>query len=201
MPRKPAVRRTFDRDFFERYYLDTSTAVMLRDEVHRLARFVTSYLDFLGIELDSVLDAGCGTGMWRGALKRIDPRIEYTGIDVSEYLCRRYGWTQSSIAEFRSRRKFDLVIVQDMLQYLDGEEVDASIDRVAALCRGAVYVDVPTREDFREGALDLRRTDRNIHVRSVAWYRRRLDRYFTSAGGGVFIPRGDRTRLLALERG
>ena len=59
---------------------------------------------------------------------------------------------------------------------------------------------LPTREDFAEGTLDRRRTDRRIHVRSVRWYRGRLRRHFVGAGGGVFLPRRARSTLLALER-
>ncbi|MDH3197081.1 MAG: class I SAM-dependent methyltransferase [Candidatus Krumholzibacteria bacterium] len=195
------VRRDFDRAFFRRYYHDASTAVVHLGEAQRRVRFVLAYLDFLGVEVKSVLDAGCGVGLWRRALRRIDRSIAYTGIDTSEYLCRRYGWTRASITEFRSRRKFDLVVCQDMLQYLDGDELRLAVDRVARLCRGACYVEVPTREDFAERTLDLVRTDRRIHLRGVRFYRRLLAEHFIAAGGGIFLPRNARTTILALERG
>jgi len=197
----PTVRRNFDRAFFKRYYHDASTAVAHSGEALRRARFVLAYLDFLCVDVKNVLDAGCGVGLWRRALRRIDPSIAYTGIDTSEYLCQRYGWTRASITEFRSRQKFDLVICQDMLQYLDGSEVRRAVDSLARLCRGACYVDVPTREDVAERTLDLTRTDRRIHLRGVRFYRRLLDPHFVAAGGGVFIPRNARATILALERG
>lgn len=194
------VRRDFDRAFFRRYYHDASTAVVHFGEAVRRARFVLAYLDFLGVEVRSVLDAGCGVGLWRRALRRIGRTVDYTGIDTSEYLCRRYGWTRASITEFRSRRKFDLVVCQDMLQYLDGGEVRLAVDRIARLCRGACYIEVPTREDFAERTLDLVRTDRRIHLRGLRYYRRLLAAHFVAAGGGVFLPRRTRTTILALER-
>jgi hypothetical protein len=49
--------------------------------------------------------------------------------------------------------------------------------------------------------LDLRKTDRRIHVRGAAWYRRRLREHFVNAGGGVFLSPRSRAVLLALERG
>ena len=197
---KRPVRRTFDKAFYDRYYEKPATAVVLSEEVERLAKFILSYLDFVGVEVGTVLDAGCGLGMWKKALRKLDRRIDYTGIEVSEYLCDRFGWKHSSIADFKSRRKFDLVICQDVFQYLTRNEVLESVERVSRLCREALYVDVPTREDFEGGTLDLQKSDRNVHVRSVAWYRRILERHFTNAGGGLFIPRRSRTRLLALER-
>ena len=93
------------------------------------ARFVTSYLDHLQLDVRRVLDAGCGTGLWKRALRRIDREIEYVGIDPSEYLCKRYGWTRASIDEYSPRRKFDLVVCQDVLQYVDDAAVALALER------------------------------------------------------------------------
>jgi SAM-dependent methyltransferase len=170
------------------------------DEVLKRARFVTSYLDHLQLDVRRVLDAGCGTGLWKRALLRIDRDLEYVGIDPSEYLCRRYGWTQATIDAFASRRKFDLVVCQDVLQYADDDTVVRSFAAIARVCRGALYFDVPTREDIDDGLLDMRRTDRAIHVRTARWYRARLMKDFVNVGGGVFLRRGARAVALALER-
>ena len=194
------VRRSFDRAFFQRYYHSPRTAVATFDDVMKRARFVTSYLDHLQVDVRRVLDAGCGTGMWKRALARIDRDIEYAGIDTSEYLCARYGWTLSTIDQFRSRRKFDLVVCQDVLQYVDGKTAVRSFAVMARLCRGALYFDVPTRDDIDGGLLDMRLTDRSIHIRSAAWYRKRLAKEFVDAGGGVFVRRGAKAVILALER-
>jgi SAM-dependent methyltransferase len=194
------VRDTFDQPFFDRFYFNRSTAVVSEAAIHKLAKFVLAYLDFLGVDVDTVLDAGCGIGLWKRALCKLRRQANYTGIDVSEFLCRRYGWTQTSIAEFRSRRKYDLVVCQDVLQYADDDAARRSIDNLARMCRGALYFDVATKEDMKSGALDKRLTDRRIHLRSTRWYRRLLDADFVAAGGGVFIPRASKTVVLALER-
>jgi SAM-dependent methyltransferase len=200
MGRRP-IRTEFDQDYFERYYGRRASAVVTEADIDRLARFVLAYLDYLRVPVRSVLDAGCGVGQFKRALGRVRPGTAYTGIDVSEYLCRRYGWEQSSIAEFSSRRRFDLVVCRDVMQYLDATAVRAGIDSIARHCRGAFYFDVPTRDDFADGLLDEDKTDRDIHVRSARWYRRILGRHFISAGGGVFIPKDSDTVVLALERG
>lgn len=198
--RKRPVRRTFDKAFYERYYESPATAVVNAVEIQRLTKFILSYLTFLEIDVATVLDVGCGLGMWKRTLRKSAPRVEYTGIEVSEYLCDRFGWHHSSITKFRSRRKYDLVICQDVLQYLNRNEVVEAVERISRLCREALYVDVPTKEDFGGGTLDLMKSDRNVHVRSVTWYRRLLEEYFTNAGGGLFISKRSRTRLLAMER-
>ena len=193
-------RRAFDRDFFDRYYRTPATAVISAQDVYRRARFVTSYLAHLQVEVRSVLDVGCGTGLWRRALRRLDRSIVYTGVDPSDYLCRRYGWIRGSVVDLPPRRKFDLVVCQDVMQYLSAREVDRGVAAIARACRGALYVDVPTREDIGAKLLDMRKTDRRIHVRSAAWYRRRLERHFANAGGGVFVSPRAGAVLLALER-
>lgn len=194
------VRNTFDKRFFDHFYFNRSTAVVTEVTIQRLAAFVLAYLDFLGVDVRSVLDAGCGIGLWRRALQELRRDAAYTGIDASDFLCDKYGWRRGTIAAFKSRRKFDLVVCQDVLQYTDGDEARRSIDNLARLCRGALYFDVPTREDMKSGALDEDLTDQRIHLRSARWYRRHLDRHFIAAGGGVFIPRRSQTVVLALER-
>ena len=168
------IRREFDEAFYERYYDRESTAVVSQEDITRLAKFVTSYLDYLDVPVRTMLDAGCGIGLWRRALNQVAPGVEYTGIEPSRYLCEKFGWEETTIAGFRSRRKFDLVVCQDVLQYVEDAEVRHSIRNIARLCRGAFYLDVPTREDIDGGALDKRKTDSAIHVRSARWYRRRI---------------------------
>jgi SAM-dependent methyltransferase len=201
MKHRHTVRRDFDRDFFKRYYHDTSTSVISEDDVFKRACFVLAYLAHLQVPVRNVLDAGCGTGLWQGALRGIDRSIDYFGIDPSEYLCEKYGWFQSSVADFRSRKKFDLVVCQDVMQYMPADEVERSFAAIAAVCRGALYFDVPTSDDIKSGLLDMKKTDRKIHVHSAAWYRKRLEMHFENAGGGVFVSPRAQAVLLALERG
>jgi SAM-dependent methyltransferase len=201
MKHRHVVRRDFDRAFFKRFYEDAPTTVISEDDVFRRACFVLAYLSHLQVPVHNVLDAGCGTGLWQRALRRIDRDIDYFGIDPSEYLCAKYGWFQSTVANFRSRKKFDLVVCQDVMQYMPADEVERSFAAIAAVCRGALYFDVPTTDDIRDDLLDMKKTDRSINVRSAAWYRRRLAKHFENAGGGVFIAKGAGAVLLALERG
>ena len=200
MAKKP-IRKDFDQAFFEHYYDRKSTLVLNEDDVFRRVCFVLAYLAHLQVPMHSVLDAGCGTGLWKRGLHSIDRSIKYTGIDPSEYLCRKHGWIQSSVADFKSKQKFDLVVCQDVMQYMSNDEAERSIRTIARVSRGALYFDVPTRDDINDGYLDMRKTDKRIHVRSAAWYRTRLSTHFVNAGGGVFITNRSRAIVLALERG
>jgi chemotaxis methyl-accepting protein methylase len=126
------------------------------------------------------------------------PSASYTGIEVSEYLCRELGWTQASIATYRPRGRFDLVICQGVLQYLDDAEARAALDNLGRICRGALYLEALTAEDWRDNC-DRSATDGRVHLRSASFYRRHLRGAFRNCGGGLFLHRDSGAVLYALE--
>ena len=188
----------FDAAYYERFYRRAKTRVSDAKEIQKLGRFVCSYVDYLGLPVRRVLDAGCGLGRWRGVIAEHYPRARYTGIEVSAYLCKRYGWTQASIAEYRARGGFDLVICQGVLQYLDDREASAALENLARLCRGALYLEALTAEDWRD-ACDQRATDGAVHRRPASFDKKRLARQFHALGGGVFVKRDADIVLYRLE--
>jgi SAM-dependent methyltransferase len=189
---------TFDKRYYDRFYRNPRTRVSSIRNTRKLGRFVCGYLDYLELPVRRVLDAGCGLGRWRGVIAEHYPRARYQGIEVSEYLCREYGWTQASIAHYRPRGRFDLVICQGVLQYLSDREARAALRNLGRLCRGALYLEALTREDRRD-ACDLRATDLRVYLRPAAFYRRALARDFRACGGGVFLHRDAGAVLYALE--
>ncbi len=84
----------FDREYYRRFYFDGRTAVTSRVEMRARARLIAAYADHIGLPVRRMLDAGCGIGLLRAPLQRAFPRARYTGLEYSEYLCKRYGWTQ-----------------------------------------------------------------------------------------------------------
>ena len=84
----------FDADFYQRYYVDPETRVASRADALKLGRFICSYVAYLGFAVKRVLDAGCGLGHLRTPVREAFPRARYVGLDTSDYLCRRYGWTR-----------------------------------------------------------------------------------------------------------
>jgi SAM-dependent methyltransferase len=198
-PSKLAPVEQFDAAYYDRFYRKRATRVSDAKETAKLGRFVCSYVDYLGLRVERVLDAGCGLGRWRGVIAEHFPRARYQGIEVSEYLCAELGWTHASIAEFESRGRFDLVICQGVLQYLDDRAAGAALANIAKLCRGALYLEVLTAEDWRE-ACDQRATDGQVHRRPAAFYLKRLARHFNALGGGLFVHKDAGIVLYALER-
>ena len=188
----------FDKRYYDRFYRDARTRVASQRDVAVLGAFVCAYLAHLHQPVRRVLDAGCGLGHWRNVIARHLPRASYHGIEISEYLCRELGWTRASIADYRPRGRFDLVVCQGVLQYLTDREAEAAIENLARLCRGALYLEVLTAEDWRDNC-DRRATDGRVNLRSSNWYRRRLARAFRACGGGLFLHRDSGAVLYALE--
>jgi SAM-dependent methyltransferase len=181
-------RRAFDAAFYRRFYFDPRTQVTSRTEAVARARTVAALVEHLDISVRTILDAGCGLGWMRRPLLRAFPRATYTGIEVSRHVCARYGWTFASLATYRTRTRFDLVICDDVLQYLTDVEAARAIANLGRLCRGALFLQAPTREDWQRTA-DRSCSDEDIHLRPTSWYRTRLMRRFRHAGFGLYVRR------------
>jgi 2-polyprenyl-3-methyl-5-hydroxy-6-metoxy-1,4-benzoquinol methylase len=178
----------FDRDYYQRFYFNPRTAVTTRSEMRARARLIVACVQYVGLPVASILDAGCGVGLLRAPLKRALPAADYIGLEFSEYLCQRYGWRQGSIDTLRTRERFDLAICYDVLQYLSAAQARRAIANLARVCRGALYFGALTSEDWRENC-DQSRTDRIPGLRPGAWYRRELSRAFRPMGCGVWLKR------------
>jgi SAM-dependent methyltransferase len=179
----------FDEAYYKRFYFDPKTAVTSRAEMRDRARLIAAATQYVGLPVRRILDAGCGIGLLRAPLKRFLPRAAYTGLEMSEYLCARYGWRQGAIQDWRGRERFDLVVCYDVLQYLTSAQARSAIVNLARVCRGALYFGALTREDWERNC-DQSRTDRIPGLRSGAWYRRELGRHFTAFGCGLWLRRG-----------
>ena len=188
----------FGPDYYRRYYFNPRTAVASRGEEAARARLIASVAAHLAAPVRRILDAGCGTGLLRSALRRLLPRAEYVALESSEFLCRRYGWVYGRIEEYRARAPFDLVICYDVLQYLDGAAAARALANFARLSRGVLYFSALTRLDYARNC-DRARTDRDVHLRSGDWYRTRLARHFHAAGLGFWVRRGAPLTLWELE--
>jgi SAM-dependent methyltransferase len=189
----------FDAGFYRRFYLDPQTRVVTPAEMARRADLVAAFVRHGEFPVKRILDVGCGLGLMRAALQAHFPNARYTGLEVSEYLCRKYGWEPGSAATFTSARPFDLVICYDVLQYLAAREAAAALRNLGRLCRGVLHFGALTTEDW-ELYCDQTNTDRNVHIRPGHWYRRRLAPAFINAGSGMFVRRDAPIHLWELDQ-
>lgn len=187
----------FDAAYYRRFY--GRSPVHDARRIGHLADGVFGFAAWWRVPIRSVLDVGAGKGYWRNWLQREHPSVRYHGIDVSEHACQAYGHEQADLATWRTRRRYDLVVCQSMLQYLDDRTARTAIDTLAGACRGLLYLEVPTTGD-RDGVIDPSGTDLDVHWRAGTWYRNRLDLRFTEIGGGLWLSHDHPAVMFELER-
>jgi hypothetical protein len=192
-----AAPERFDAAYYSRYY--GRRPVHDRRRIGHLANGVLALADWWRVPMRTVLDVGAGKGYWRDWLSINAPRVSYHGIDVSEHACHRYGHEQADLATWWPRRRYDLVVCQSVIQYLDDRRASRAIEALAAASRGLLFVEVPTTAD-RERAIDPAGTDLDVHWRSGTWYRKRLSSGFTEIGGGLWLSHDSLAVLFELER-
>jgi SAM-dependent methyltransferase len=115
----------------------------------------------------NALDIGCGEGLWRAALRRERPHLDYLGIEPSAYAVRRFGARRNirlgdltSLSALGIRRRFDIVICNDVLHYVAAPVFRSGVHALAQRVRGVAYLGLFTSADDIEGDLHgyLRRT-------------------------------------------
>ena len=189
----------FDATYYDRYYRNPRTRATTPQAVRRQAAFVAACLRHLQVPVRRVLDIGCGLGWMLQSLQNEFPKAQSVGVEYSEHLCRKNGWTRGSVTDFTARAPFDLVVCHDVLPSLDERACRAAIENLATLSRGALYLGALTSEDWAH--CDRARTDPDVFLRPAKWYRRRLDKEFQSIGGGIFLRKPLAITLWSLECG
>ena len=189
----------FDEAYYQRYYFDKKTSVVDPAHTERLGAFVCSYLQYLRVPVQRVLDVGCGIGLWQGMVARHFPAAHYQGVEFSPYLCERYGWQQGSVVNYTASAPFDFVICQGVLPYLSPPDLKAALHNLGQLCQGALYVEAVAREDYEQDIIDEDLTDHRIFRHRADLYRRGLAESFVELGGGLWLSRRAGLPLFALE--
>lgn len=175
-----ASNEWFDEAYYQRFYFDKKTSVIDPEHARRLGAFVCSYLAYLRVPVQRVLDVGCGIGLWREAVQRHFPGVQYQGVEFSPYLCERYGWEQGSVVDWQPNdgQPFDLVICQGVLPYLSPADLKKALANLGRLSRGALYIEAVAREDYERDIIDEDLTDPRLYRHRAELYRRGLQPYF-----------------------
>ncbi len=194
-----APATTFDQAYYQRFYFDRKTRVVDPAHAERLGAFVAAYLHYLRLPVQRVLDMGCGIGLWRDLIARHFPAASYHGVELSDYLCQRYGWERGSVVDYGASEPFDLVICQGVLPYLSPPDLRRALANLGRLSRGALYVEAVSREDYEQGVIDEELTDGRQFRHRVALYRRGLRQHMRELGGGLWLSRQAEVPLFALE--
>jgi len=173
----------FDAGYYSKWYHeDIETRRHLADNA---ARFVLSYIEHMDAGVSTVLDLGCGLGLWKKALLKHERRLKYTGVEYSSHLCAKLGWEQGDVRTYAPGKTFDLVICQAVLQYLPDDDCAGAIENLAGLCDKFLYLEVLTAADAEEVCAEDG-TDFDVYVREAGWYAQQLARHFVNLGGGLY---------------
>jgi hypothetical protein len=191
---------SFDASYFRRYYESRRSRVYGGEQIAHLAGGITGLVQWFGGEIERVLDVGAGIGLWRDWFAAHMPAVRYRSVDVSAYACAKYGHERRDISAWRAREKFDLIICQGVLPYLDDDACARAIANIGAMCRGFLYIEAITSRDLRE-VCDRTRTDVSVRARPASFYRRLLAKSFEPLGCGMFHVRGGDVVFYDLERG
>jgi SAM-dependent methyltransferase len=172
----------FDAHYYAKWYTDDEDR---EDIAQRAAKFVLSYIDHLDSTISTVLDLGCGLGLWKKALAKQNRTLRYTGVEYSPHLCKKFGWEQGDAATYSVNRKFDLVICQGVLQYLTDAQCERAIPNLGRLTKRFLYLEALTTADAQHVCCP-EGTDFDVHIRDASWYAVRLKKHFVNLGGGLY---------------
>ncbi len=164
--------KTYDRAYFDRWYRDPRHAVNSGGLLERKAALAIAVAEYyLGREVRNVLDVGCGEGVWRAPLRKLRPRIEYLGIDNSEYAIARYGRTRNlrlagfgQLGELRFDQCFDLIVCSDVIHYLPAPELRRGLRGFIEMLDGVAFLELFTSRDAADG------DKHGFIARSPRWY-------------------------------
>jgi SAM-dependent methyltransferase len=199
----PASRhmdKRYDQAYFDRWYRRGGIG-----GARRLARKVALAVAMAEYHLErpirSVLDVGCGEGVWRAPLLKLRPKLHYLGFDSSTYAIARHGARRNlhlaRFADFEHLRPCppaDLLVCSDVLHYLTVREIDRGLPGLAELCGGVAFLECFTREDEAEG------DDDGFFRRPAAFYRRRFEAAgFRQAGSHCWLSPAVASDAVALE--
>lgn len=195
-------RKQYDQAYFDRWYRDPEYAVIDRTVLERrvhLAVSVTEYL--LERRVRRVLDVGCGEGVWRAILRKLRPRVQYTGLDPSPYVVSRYGRRRNirlgglaDLGDLGLKGRFDLIVCSDVIHYVSTAELRAGLRPLAGMLTGVAFMEAFAREDEIEGDSE------DFQDRSAATYLKLFrEAGLVPIGMHCYVTKEFATRLTAFE--
>ena len=134
--------KQYDKHYFDRWYRGRHRVHEKGDVQRKIAFAVAAAEYFQRRALRSVLDIGCGEGAWLPQLRALRPRVQYAGVDSSEYAVAQFGRARNirsggfgELASLKIGRRFDLVVCSDVLHYVDDDELRRGLPELVRLCK------------------------------------------------------------------
>lgn len=195
--------KSYDRAYFDKWYRSEGSRVTNRAEVERKVRMVVGVAEYLlGRAIRSVLDVGCGEGVWQPILQRLRPGSRYAGVDASEYAVRRFGarrnvrlGTFGELDTLGLDDYYDLIVACDVLHYLPMPELRRGLAVIGEHLGGVAYLEAYTKSDAISGDMV------GFARRAPGTYRRLFNEAgLAPVGLHCYVNRDTGPDLTALER-
>ncbi|GAB3089293.1 class I SAM-dependent methyltransferase [Lysobacter terrae] len=198
--RSSPMTKRYDQHYFDTWYRQRGIGDRAR-LARKVAMAVATAEYHLERPLRTVLDIGCGEGVWRAPLLKLRPKARYLGFDGSEYAIRRYGARRNlhlanfgDFALLRPCPPVDLLVCSDVMHYLDARELDRGLPGLAELCGGVAFLETFVREDGAEG------DEHDFRNRPASFYRKRFEKLgFQRIGSHLWLSPGLHGHATALE--
>ena len=199
----PAMPKTYDRGYFDKWYRDPRHAVGSPAELRRKVAMAVAQAEYyLGRTIRNVLDVGCGEATWRAPLRALRPGVEYRGLDASEYVVARYGRSRriglarfGQLEQLRFDTRFDLIVCSAVLHYLQPAEIRAGLHGIGEMLDGVAFLEVFTSRD------DVAGDRQGFIARAPAWYLREFGRVgLLPCGSHCYLGPRLEQHVAALER-
>ncbi len=153
--------KTYDREYYQRWYRDPDTRIASREGIARKVALAVAAAEFmLARPIESVLDIGCGEGSWRAPLLKLRPKASYLGVESSDYVIEKHGKARNIIrGEFGrlgglNLEDADLVVCADVVQYIPDDDLRRGLRAIRSLTAGVAYIETFAAEDSMEGDRD-----------------------------------------------
>jgi ubiquinone/menaquinone biosynthesis C-methylase UbiE len=157
------------------------------------ANYLKALFDLMEIEGKSLIDFGFGKGELLYRVSKVFDSEKVEAVDVSDFAhqeIKKKAWSKEwklhhkPIHEISGRGIFDLGLCNSVLQYVDDDLVEVSLQRMAEKTK-FLYFHVPTSEDYLvlKKVLDFK--DPYAKQRPKAFYEKFTAKYFTVVAWGV----------------
>jgi 2-polyprenyl-3-methyl-5-hydroxy-6-metoxy-1,4-benzoquinol methylase len=168
LPKQIIERYEINKD---RFYFATRTSLEIK-------HFLMVHQWLMKFNPVSVLDIGCGFGLYGYAMKIINNKIQYTGVEKSKYVGKHWNnnigdLINEDIKNVSINKQFDLVLFVDVLEHLTYEDLDIVLQQNCN--RDSVFIfSIPFIGDPNLN-------DDNTHIikESKEWWINKLSQYFT----------------------
>jgi SAM-dependent methyltransferase len=193
----------FGRRYYDKWYRHPVHKVRTpAGEARHAALAVAMAEHLLERPVRRVLDVGCGEGQWRAMLRRMRPRVHYTGLDPSPYVISRFGATRNirlggfgSLHSVSDLERMDLVVCVDALHYVASDDIRAGAEALGERLTGVALLHAYARGDDIEGDTG------GFTFRPAAWYRATFrDAGLRELALGFWVGRELAGTLSSLER-